>query len=182
MGNASNYEKISERYFENAPTAVIYGLTDSHDPLDDFDPDDTVARDIENFRARIEEYALAKSTPEDNLPEIEKLNAGNETWRKERDEIHKQITDENSEYSIEKINYRERAIAGNLRKIVLLTLSPTQIFNAAAYERRLINRSPRKAYCYACKTDLLEDAENYCINCGGVKCDCEHCFCNWGHF
>jgi hypothetical protein len=181
MGHASKYENISERYFENAPIAVIYGITDTHDSLDDFDPDDTVARDIQNFRARIEAFALTKATPQNNLREVEKLYAMNEKWRNECDDIHSHMTDENAEYSMEKINYRERAIAGNLRKIVLLTLSPTQIFNAASYERRLMKRSPRKSYCYADKTDLLENAENYCIDCGGIKCDCGHCFCNWGY-
>jgi hypothetical protein len=181
MGHASKFENISERYFENAPIAVIYGITDSHDSLDNFDPDDTVARDIHNFRARIEAYALAKASPQDNLPEIEQLYAMNEKWRNECAGIHGQMTDENAEYSMGKIDYRERAIAGNLRNIVLLTLSPTQVINAAAYERRLMKRSPRTSYCYACKTGLLEDAENYCIDCGGIKCACGHCFCNWGY-
>lgn len=180
MGYASYNEDISERQGENVPARRIYGLLDSSDPTEYVVACDTVARDIEIFRARIKSYVLSKSVPPENLLELEKLYRCNETWRTQCEDIHRRINnrDENVEYLMGKIVWREIQIAENLHTIVNLTLSPIQKFNVGAFERRLINGQPRKAQCKKkCEEDLLENPDNFCINCGLIKCSYGHCYC-----
>lgn len=162
MGYASQYEDICERFFESVPPHLIYGHIDPAWAIADYAAANAIANTVKKFRARVEDHVLGKAVPLESLDRVRKLIAYNHE----------------SDYDAEKIDYWERAIAHNLRQIVAVTLSPAQRFHAGKFEHRLINGSPRQNHCRACKHNLMESNENFCIDCGGIKCGCGTCFCS----
>ena len=180
MGYASYNEDIGERQDENTPNHRVYGLLDSRDPTEYLTVSDPVICDINIFRRRIELYALNKTALDGGPSKIQTLHARNDRLRKECEEKRELMNSENAEFLEEQIDYREKLIAETLQNIVDLTLSPSQKSLAALFERRLIDRCSRKSNCYACKRDLFEGPHTFCIDCGGIKCSCGDCFCNYG--
>src|SRR6266496_3973048 len=176
MGHASQYEDITERFFESEPTHLIYGVTEPHDPVEEYLSDCEIAQKLKAFRVRIQTIVLSSKVPEENEREVFRLRNFNEKWQKELEEIWKQMNAENTVRSKEKIRYREGAIEDSLRQIVSLTLSPSQKTAAAAFERRLMLGTPRRNHCLSCKKNIAETVENFCVYCGGIKCSCSVCF------
>jgi hypothetical protein len=180
MSNVSAYEDIVERLEENRPQRRIFRPLDSLDPHDFDVTDYNIADQVETLRLRLERYAFER-TVDCDVPEIRRKHDLNEDNRRSILELRAQLTPENQESLMRRIEFLERANAERLHDIAGIVLTPAQQHNIAAFERRLFNGTPRQSHCYCCKRPLLETAHDFCIGCGGVWCtSCEHCFCNWG--